>query len=195
VRIDPTAAVSPERIELGLEQAMEKEGSFLAGSPLSAARYRHIAWLNTLRLRADAFNYYWASWVLNYRGETQMRVLETLLGEVTASRLIVVMLSTGALICVFVLLFLFRGRIRVKPDPAARIYLAMCKRMEKAGYHRGVNEGAIDFARRVAAQQPKWKLHLLTATRAFVAIAYEPVGSEQRRSILKLLRAEAAKVP
>ena len=47
VRVDPTAAVSPDRIEWGLERAMAAEGGFLSDSPLSLVRYRSIAWLNT----------------------------------------------------------------------------------------------------------------------------------------------------
>jgi transglutaminase-like putative cysteine protease len=192
VRVDPTAVVSPDRIEQGLAQALAEEGTFLSGSLFSAVRYRQ---LNGLRMRVDAFNYYWASWVLNYRGEKQLQVLKTLLGEVTPTRLIVLMLSTGVLVTVLVLLFLFRGRTRVKQTPAARIYLAMCKRLEKAGFVRHIAEGPIDFCRRVADQQPEWKPYLLSATRAYVAIAYESHPAEQRRVLLGSLRSEAAKVP
>ena len=40
VRVDPTAAVSPERVEWGLERALAGEGSFLSDSPLSLMHYR-----------------------------------------------------------------------------------------------------------------------------------------------------------
>src|SRR5690606_30462786 len=46
ISVDPTYQVAPERIELGLEEAVAEERSFLEGSPLSPLRYRHVAWLN-----------------------------------------------------------------------------------------------------------------------------------------------------
>ncbi|NQX88370.1 MAG: DUF3488 domain-containing protein, partial [Halioglobus sp.] len=66
VRADPTAAVAPERIEMGLEQAVASEGSFLAAEPLSPLRYRNIPLLNQLRLRYDALTYRWQSWVVGF---------------------------------------------------------------------------------------------------------------------------------
>ncbi len=72
VRVDPTAAVSPQRIEFGLEEAMASEGSFLAAAPLSPLRYRNIPLLNLLRLRYDALTYRWQSWVVGFDSEQQL---------------------------------------------------------------------------------------------------------------------------
>jgi hypothetical protein len=108
--------------------------------------------------------------------------------------LIALMLAVAGLVLLAVLWLLFRSRIRVRHDQASRIYLRMCKRLEKEGFVRGGAEGPIQFARRIAAQQPRWKIHMLAATRAYVALSYEPVSSDQRRSLLKLLRTEAGKV-
>ena len=146
-------------------------------------------------MQIDAYNYYWANWVLDYQSDKQLQVLENLLGEVTPGRLALLMLSTGALVTVLVLFFLFRGRTRTRQDPAARIYLAMCKRLEKVGFSRHLSEGPIDFARRVADQQATLEPHLFLATRAYITIADEPLPAEQRRAVLNLLRTEAAKVP
>src|SRR5690606_23325885 len=68
VRVDPTAAVAPQRIERGIESAV-RPGEFLAQAPFSARRYRDVAWLNQLRLQLDQVNYQWTRWVVNYAGD------------------------------------------------------------------------------------------------------------------------------
>ena len=51
VRVDPAAAVSPERIREGLEKAVAGEGSFFERTFFfSTARFRHVALLNKMRL-------------------------------------------------------------------------------------------------------------------------------------------------
>ncbi|HEY7775671.1 MAG TPA: DUF3488 and transglutaminase-like domain-containing protein, partial [Kineobactrum sp.] len=80
VRIDPTGAVAPERIEFGLEQALVTEGSFLANSPLSLLRYRGVGWVNMVRLRYEALTYRWQSWVVGFNSERQYQLLEDLFG-------------------------------------------------------------------------------------------------------------------
>ncbi|MDH3971545.1 MAG: DUF3488 and transglutaminase-like domain-containing protein, partial [Gammaproteobacteria bacterium] len=80
VRVDPTAAVSPERIQWGLEAAMQAEGSFLSEAPLSALRYRNIPFLNLLRLRYDALTYRWQSWIVGFNSERQFNLLRDIFG-------------------------------------------------------------------------------------------------------------------
>src|SRR5690606_23783867 len=46
--VDPTAAVAPQRIEQGLEQALAADEAFLEDSPMSALRYRNVPWINGL---------------------------------------------------------------------------------------------------------------------------------------------------
>lgn len=76
LRYDPTAAVSPDRIEWGLEQAMAAEGSFLADKILSPHRFKAVNWLNNLRLEWENLNYQWSRWVLSYDSKRQSEVLK-----------------------------------------------------------------------------------------------------------------------
>ncbi len=194
VRVDPTAAVAPERIEFGLERAMQEEGSFLSDAPLSPLRYRNLAWLNKIRLQLDAFSYYWSDWVLQYKGEKQSRALQKILGEVSPWRVALFVVGIGAMVLLFVAVDLLKGRSRPRPAKEVRIYLRLCKRLERAGYQRLQDEGPIEFAQRVADSEPVWKAHLLAATRAFVTLSYEPLPAEQRKAVMKQLRSEALRL-
>jgi transglutaminase-like putative cysteine protease len=191
-RVDPTAAVAPSRIEFGLETAMLAEGSFLSDAPLSPMRYRNVQWLNKLRLQLDAFNFYWSSWVLQYKDEQQSRVLQSLLGKVTPWRLAAFMLSIGGGLLLIVAYSLLRGRSKPKLAAEVKAYFRLCKRLEKAGYQRLEHEGPIDFARRIAEQQPPWKQPLLAATRAFVSLSYESLSAAKQQDLLGELRREVS---
>jgi transglutaminase-like putative cysteine protease len=194
-RVDPTAAVSPLRIEYGLERALQQqEETFLSGSPLSPLRYRNIAWLNQLRLQVDAFSYYWSRWVLAYEGERQLTLLTQWLGAVTPWRLAAVLIGIGAIPLLLTALSLLNGRGALKPAAELKLYLRMCRRLEKAGWVRQANEGPMDFARRIVAQQPRGQQHLVNATRLFVSLSYEPLSQDEKALALQQLRREVLKV-
>jgi transglutaminase-like putative cysteine protease len=186
VRFDPTAAVAPDRIERGLEQALDA-GEFLADSPLSARRYSGIDVLNRLRLQLDSINYNWTRWVLNYRDDTQSDLLRGLLGDISPWRIGLFLLGGGALALALVALFLF-GRHRAVPlPPEQKLYRGLCERLARHGYPRPAGMAPGDHARWVMAQQPQW--HWVgEATRSFEALSYRPLTDAQRRVLLAQLR-------
>ncbi len=63
-RIDPTAAVAPDRIEGNMAQALGEQ--FAAADPLSLQRYRSWALLNQLRWWGNNLDYQWSRWVLGH---------------------------------------------------------------------------------------------------------------------------------
>ena len=87
VSVDPTFQVAPERIESGLQSALQGEGSFLEDSPLSAVRYRNVGWVNHARLFWDNANYQWQLRVLGYQGERQMDFFQRWLGTADWQRI------------------------------------------------------------------------------------------------------------
>src|SRR5690606_22338397 len=156
VRFDPTAAVAPQRIERGLEQALQ-EGEFLGNSPLSANRYRDIDLLNRLRLQLDSVNYSWTRWVLNYRDDTQSDLLRRLLGEVTPWRVGAFLLGGGALVLIVVAAGLL-GRGRTAPlPPEQKLYRRLCALLARRGYPRPAGMAPGNYAQWVLAQQPQWQ--------------------------------------
>ncbi|MCB1708252.1 MAG: DUF3488 domain-containing transglutaminase family protein, partial [Halioglobus sp.] len=110
VRVDPTAAVSPDRIEWGLERALTGQGSFLADTPLALVRYRGVAWLNTLRLRYDALTYRWQSWVTGFNRDQQFQLLNDLFGGISVQKFALVLLATWVLVLAPIAFSLLRKR-------------------------------------------------------------------------------------
>lgn len=72
IRVDPTAAVSPSRIERGIGSALD------AGEPLPAMVQLHAEWLRTLRHRWEALNNAWNQKILGYDSQQQRDLLARL---------------------------------------------------------------------------------------------------------------------
>ncbi|AOY87565.1 transglutaminase [Marinobacter salinus] len=82
VRIDPTAAIAPERIESGLREAVADEGSFLENDWASPQRYGDLALVQWASLQLDRINYKWQRWVVGYQGQSQMDLMSRLPGGI-----------------------------------------------------------------------------------------------------------------
>ncbi|MDN3554521.1 DUF3488 and transglutaminase-like domain-containing protein, partial [Halomonas maura] len=83
-RLDPTAAIAPERIEQGAGAVREGREAFLADAPFSPLRLREIGWANQLRLEWERLEYRWQRGVIGYHREARDRLLAELLATLEA---------------------------------------------------------------------------------------------------------------
>ena len=165
-RFDPTAAISPERIESGLRDAMEEEGSFLENDWTSPQRYGDMAMVQWASLQLDKMNYQWQRWVVGYQGQSQMDLMSRLpggfglreLGYVTSG------VVGGALL--FAGLFTaLRGRSFARRDPLPRVlgrWHAVC---EDAGVPVRHGETPSRQAERLARAEPSVAASAMTFAR------------------------------
>ncbi|MCB1844905.1 MAG: DUF3488 domain-containing transglutaminase family protein, partial [Halioglobus sp.] len=154
-RIDPTAAVSPLRIELGLEEAMQTEGSFLEASPLSPLRYRGVPLVNLLRLRYDALTYRWQSWVTGFDNERQLSLLQDMFGEISTRMFATVLLGSWELVLIPVSIALLRRRGGQALGPLEVNYRVFCERLAAVGVQRAPAEPPGAFSRRAMGELPE----------------------------------------
>jgi transglutaminase-like putative cysteine protease len=193
VRVDPTAAVSPDRIEWGLEQAMAEEGSFLANSPLSPLRYRSIAWVNLLRLRYDALTYRWQAWVVGFNSDQQFKLLQNVFGDISAHKFAAVLLGSWALVLIPVAISLLRKRATHQLSPLDKQYLIFCKRLAEVGIEREPGEAPGQLSHRARQAVPALASPIDRITSLYTDLAYrEKEGPSEHES--DLLRQFAAAV-
>ncbi len=149
VRVDPTAAISPARIQNGLRAALPDAAAlpFLVRtqSPL----------LLKLRFNLDLLTNQWNQWVLGYDTERQFAFLTRLgMEDITWKKMAMNMLAGVALLTgVFTLIMLRRLTLR-QSDAVQAVWLKACRKLEKAGLPRAPHEGAMDYAVRIAATRP-----------------------------------------
>jgi transglutaminase-like putative cysteine protease len=147
-RIDPTAAVAPNRIEMNLSRSVQRRG--LSG--LFAAGMDKTAWLDTLRINWDAMTNSWNQWVLNYNMEQQKNFLAWLgFDDVDWRTLASLMLGIGVLLTALMTVPLLWGQ-RPKIEPVDALYLALCQNMAQRGHPRAIHEGPHAYGARLAAE-------------------------------------------
>ena len=149
VRVDPTAAVSPARIERGI-------GAAVAGAAaLPLFMQGGMPFLRELRLSWDSLANSWNQWVLGYTPERQ-RALLTRAGieDATWRTLAALLLGVSSVIVLILVLFTVRRlRVRVR-DPVRLAYLAFCNKLRQRGLMRDPAEGPLAFAERVGRARP-----------------------------------------
>lgn len=189
VSVDPTFQVAPERIDMGLEEALADEQSFLEDSPFSPLRYRNLSWLNELRLAWDNINYGWQRWVLGYQSQQQLEFLQRWLGRVDAQSLVIGLVGGGALLLGLLSLWLFKPWQRER-DVQQRLFRRFEGLLARHGVPRKPGEGPRDYAVRASQLMPVQAQAISDFAAAFEAQRYagqEP-STLQLRLHLKALR-------
>lgn len=149
-RVDPTAAVAPHRIEVGPLHS-NSDLSFLEDSPLSPDKLRNIPLFSRLRMMADYVDYLWFKNVVSFDKNSQNKLFERLLGQVTPQRIAILIGSVGGavLLGMFIVIALsFRGGHRL--DQTDKIYAKFLRKLEKQGLKMELGEGPSQFANRAA---------------------------------------------
>ena len=170
VRIDPTAAIAPARIEFGMAAALPQSDSATlpwmvrAQSPL----------LINFRFNLDALTNQWNQWVLGYNTERQFAFLTRMgMEEITWQRMAFTMLGGVALLVAIFTLFMLRQLTLRNTDEAQRLYLRFCRTLAKRGLVRDAHEGAQDFAARAAQIKPQLAPAIADITARYIALRYE----------------------
>lgn len=202
VRVDPTAAVAPERVEFGLDaiRRLEAQGLRAGGVAGEAlARAIRLGWFEGTWLRSrllwDYANLAWFRWVMDYTPERQRGLLAILgLGAATRAQLLG---ALGAAIALTGLGYMFWfGRRRAARDPVQALYRRLCRKLARQGFVRAPHEGASAFAARVAARRPDLAEPLRAITADYEMLRYgahEPPPAQRAR--LRALRRRASAVP
>ena len=185
LRIDPTSAVAPARIERGataLNEAATQDTSF----GLARAGLFGRAWLQ-VRFRWDALNYRWGQWVLGYNPLRQGQLLSKLGLDALAHGTTLLALSL-----VFALALLFAGfaayLLLLRPhnnDPLIKLYRRFCAKLARLGVARAPSEGPRDFAARAATLLPDRAREIHTVTALYCALRYARQHPPQGRLDLR----------
>ncbi|MBU3006048.1 transglutaminaseTgpA domain-containing protein [Paraglaciecola arctica] len=175
-RIDPTALVSPDRIEYGLRQAMLEEGSFLADSPFALARLTNIAWLNNIRLFLADLDYNWSRWVLGFNSQTQRDLFKSILGKLTPERLSMLGLGIVLIIALLLSLFFVPHWLQNRGSTTQRLYLKALNAIEKTGTQRATWQGPNAFNQQINEHYPTIVSEPFThITQLYLRLSYQNI--------------------
>ncbi len=184
VRVDPTAAVDPSRIDNRSASQLIGGGTSVRFDLAQASALAQFA--RNLRLLADTLDATWQNWVLDFSAKDQFALLERLgFGGLREYGLVVLMVLAVSLTLGLILLALLRDR--TQPDPLDAHYARFCKRLARAGLPRRPGEGPSDFGQRVMTQRPD-----LTPPVSRFLTLYIPArfGPRQSRETIGLLASQ-----
>ncbi len=176
VRVDPTAAVAPERIEqnVNIEQqiASRNISFFSADSELA----RQLDWLKQARQLWSSVDYNWQRWVINYHSANQTQFLASL-GIESLKQMLYWLVGLGALFT-SILSWLLLSRKEKTADKVLRCYRRFCARLGKAGLKRNAGEGPLDFAKRSKKAYPEQAEAIDEITGLFIKLRYQKESSQ-----------------
>ncbi len=166
VRVDPTAAVSPERIEQGIAAAISETDllPMMARPDFPLLRKAFLNW--------DSVNNGWNQWVLGYDDQKQMEFLKKLSGKDLSLMDLVIWMS-AAIVMVMTLTFLVLLKTNQrKLSPAQALYIQYLNKLKHANLQPYSHEGALDFGQRVALTLPHQQAAILAIAERYNLLEY-----------------------
>ncbi|MEE8221915.1 MAG: DUF3488 and transglutaminase-like domain-containing protein [Nitrosomonadaceae bacterium] len=181
VRADPTASVSPERINSGIAAAVPYSDQL----PMMART--EFEWLRSMRMSMDAIANSWNQWILGYNPKRQVEFLSRV-GMKTPgwkSMTIALIIGTGILMLILAVTMLLQLRYHTY-DPVQEAYLKFCDKLAKKGIPRKPYEGARDYAERLAGLRPEFSQTTNAISELYIALRYGTL--EEKEAVQELQR-------
>ena len=166
VRVDPTAAVSPARIEQGIGDAILERDEL----PMMA---RHdFPLLKKALLNWDNINNGWNQWVLGYDDKKQLEFLSKVSGKQLSLTDLIIGMIVALLAAMAATAFFVLKKTTIKLNPAQKIYAKYLKKLKPIGLQPNIGEGVLDFGGRTALVLPQQKTAILDIATRYNSLQY-----------------------
>ena len=185
VRIDPTAVVAPERLELGLRDLMPDRG------PASSRLLRSTEWIRNLAAAWDATGNWWQERIVRFNMASQLDLMRRLgLGDIDYRGMAMLLLAAATLWALIV--SLWAARITRGPDPDAlgATWLRFVSLLRRRGMSIAAHEPPRGIARRAAIRFPGVAAQIDEFTAGYLELRYGAgtrATASQVRLLLRLL--------
>jgi protein-glutamine gamma-glutamyltransferase len=175
VRVDPTAAVSPARVEAGVAAAVPQ-------SEMPVMMRVDYEWLQEVRQTLDSFANSWNQAVLGYNQERQVQLMRRIgIDDATWKSLVMAMMvATGAITLVLAALMLNKLRA-LRPDPVVATYARFCRKLAKLGVPRQPYEGPEAFRRRASRALPTNSPAIDSISALYIRMRYGEASADRSR--------------
>jgi hypothetical protein len=163
-RVDPTAAVSPMRVQQGSLGALS--------APRHLLDYR---WLRHARNSIDIVQQRWNDWVIEYGARQQARLFAPLgLDRATPAMLVSLLFAAIVIFGAILLPIVMRIRGPGRTDPIQIAWRRFLRRLEKAGFAPRPSSGAIEMATEAAEILPYAATSIRQIAELYTRCRYAP---------------------
>jgi protein-glutamine gamma-glutamyltransferase len=183
LRVDPTAAVAPNRIEGGLDLALG------ADEPVPGRWYVRLPWLTSVREIGDAMREWWRDRVLRYDTGKQESLLANLgVSSPDASKLGWLLAAAFAVSSLWLSWHLRRGMTPRQSSVLKQAYAAFQREVARAKLRPSSTEGPLDYGRRAAAALPALADSIAALCTDYARQRYGPaVAIEEQQRLTRAL--------
>lgn len=158
IRIDPTAAVAPDRILKNLAATQTPSG--LAG--MVSQYLVENTLLKNLAMQWSAINNRWNQWVLNYNQEKQTSLFQQLgLDHLDWEKTLLTLFGIGLIVLATLSLPLLGNKTQLAAHD--QLYSRLCKKMAQYGYPKQTYEGPLAYRQRLESHLDAAQMALVHA--------------------------------
>lgn len=190
-RVDPTAAVAPERVEQSINIDASQSDAMVTfqieDNDFTRSLMRQLNWF------ADNLDLQWNRWVIGYNKNRQKSLLENLgLSWLTGYKQAMATVIGGIVIIALVALVMLRDK-RLKLDPVRACYEKFIRKLARAGFSVSPAVSPTDVYQLSRKQFPEQAADILAIISLYNQLRYGPSQSQaviknlkRRVSLLKL---------
>lgn len=152
VRVDPTAAIAPHRIEQQLQTDYSQRDSLFEDFGFNSVDLDDIGWVKQFEYWMDQANTGWNDWVLDYSQDSQRKLFEGLgLENLTVQQVSILMI---AMLAAFLGLVSFRWVRNKQPvDPVQESLNILIRKLNKHGIELQNTQGINALAKDIQQKQ------------------------------------------
>lgn len=181
-RIDPTAAIAPERVELGMRDLMQRQDRQLFGSgAFNQLKYNQMKWLTQMRVWSDYASYIWQRDVVGFDQSAQEGFLQRLLGINSLYAQVVWLVGLMVAILASIVGWLWWKRRRVW-HPLDVPLQKLSARLSRQQLNRLEQEGMIDWLNRLSVF-PEYKEPAQQLIRLYQQARYSEISPDAERKL------------
>lgn len=188
VRVDPTAAIAPNRIENNIDAALSQQEN-----PRFLLTQNNIV-LKNMRFLFDSVNHGWNQWIIAYDRQKQNQLFSKLGFQYNASHAVIGL--TAFMLVVFVILYywmLIRKQIKRPQQPHQKLYQKFLRLLEKQGIEKAAYENAHAFHQRAIGAMPWLATEIKSVTKIYNEMEYGNRQNETALANFKVLLQRIAK--
>ncbi|MGB5410925.1 MAG: DUF3488 and transglutaminase-like domain-containing protein [Woeseiaceae bacterium] len=169
-RVDPTAAVAPERIEYGISEALSDGiGQSWGFTAPSALRYQ-------VEMAYDVLNAKWDEWILGYGPEAQNKLMNLLgMSDPSWRKMLLTLVFVVIGIVLLISYLLYR---RYQPPPRDAASVLYHRFLRKVGLQPEVGETPRRYAVRAGEHGKVSAASISDVTAAYMEARYGPAGDD-----------------
>ncbi len=169
-RVDPTAAVAPERIEQPIDSALSQDHDQIVfradARGLFGSLWREAVWL------ADAVDFGWHRWVIGFDFHRQRHLLKDFgIGHLRGTDVAIALL-VGCTLAIALVYLISRLPAPKRGDPLPRLWHKFRHKLRRAGMEAPAWQGPYDLCQRAADIFPEQASELTAISRLYVQLRY-----------------------